>query len=121
MVKVRNRAMRCFGPHGNEAARKSEDARRARVRAQGSHGLDRAAWDVHRARLFGRCEAKAGIEPFGSLVEQVINEEPYASADRVFWIVDNGSSHRGERSVKRLEGKWPNLWRSLVNVLISWT
>jgi hypothetical protein len=68
-----------------------------------------AAWDVHRARLFGRCESKSGIEPFGRMVEQVMREEPYASADRVFWIVDNGSSHRGERSVKRLEGEWPNL------------
>ncbi len=68
-----------------------------------------AAWDVHRARLFGRCERKNGIEPFGRLVEQVMREEPYASADRVFWIVDNGSSHRGERSVRRLEGEWPNL------------
>ncbi len=68
-----------------------------------------AAWDVHRAKLFGRCETKNGIEPFGRLVEQAMKREPYASADRVFWIVDNGSSHRGERSVKRLEGKWPNL------------
>ncbi len=68
-----------------------------------------AAWDVHRASLFGRCESKNGIEPFGRLVEQVMKQEPYASADRVFWIVDNGSSHRGERSVKRLEGEWPNL------------
>ena len=68
-----------------------------------------AAWDVHRAKLFGRCEPNNGIEPFGRLVEQVMREEPYACADRVFWIVDNGSSHRGERSVKRLEGKWPNL------------
>jgi hypothetical protein len=68
-----------------------------------------AAWDVHRARLFGRCEPKNGIEPFGRLVEQVMREEPYASADRVFWIVDNGSSHRGKRSVRRLEGEWPNL------------
>jgi hypothetical protein len=68
-----------------------------------------AAWDVHRARLFGRCESKNGIEPFDSLVEQVMREEPYASADRVFWIVDNGSSHRGERSVNRLQGEWPNL------------
>ena len=80
------------------------------------HGYERggalaymAAWDVHRAKLFGRCEPKNGIEPFGSLVEQVMREEPYASAERVFWIVDNGSSHRGERSVKRLEGAWPNL------------
>ena len=68
-----------------------------------------AAWDVHRAKLFGRCEPKNGIEPFGRLVEEVMKEEPYASADRVFWIVDNGSSHRGERSVKRLQGEWPNL------------
>jgi hypothetical protein len=68
-----------------------------------------AAWDVHRARLFGRCEAKNGIEPFGRLVDEVMSVEPYASAERVFWVVDNGSSHRGERSVKRLQGKWPNL------------
>ncbi len=26
-----------------------------------------AAWDVHRAKLFGRCEPKNGIEPFGRL------------------------------------------------------
>ena len=68
-----------------------------------------AAWDVHRARLFGRCETKNGIAPFGRLVEQVMREEPYASADRVFWVVDNGSSHRGRTSVTRLEGEWPNL------------
>ncbi len=68
-----------------------------------------AAWDVHRAKLFGRCEPKNGIEPFGRLVGEVMREEPYASADRVFWIVDNGSAHRAQRSVKRLEGAWPNL------------
>ena len=55
-----------------------------------------AAWDVHRAKLFGRCEPKTGIEPFGRLVDQVMSAEPYASARRVFWVVDNGSSHRGQ-------------------------
>jgi hypothetical protein len=80
------------------------------------HGYERkgalaylAAWDVHRAKLFGRWEPNNGIEPFGRLVDEVMREEPYASAERVFWIMDNGSSHRGERSVKRLEGEWPNL------------
>jgi hypothetical protein len=34
---------------------------------------------------------------------------PYASAWRVDWIVDNGSSHRGRTSVERLERRWPNL------------
>ncbi len=79
-----------------------------------------AAWDVHRARLFGRCETKNGIEPFGRLVEQVMREEPYASADRVFWVVDNGSSHRGQASVERLEGEWPNLKLVHLPVHASW-
>jgi hypothetical protein len=79
-----------------------------------------AAWDVHRARLFDRCEAKNGIEPFGRLVEQVMSVEPYASADRVFWVVDNGSSHRGDASVKRLEGEWPNLRLIHLPVHASW-
>jgi hypothetical protein len=56
-----------------------------------------AAWDVHRARIFGRCEDKNGIAPFDRLVNQVMSQEPYTSAERVFWIIDNCSSHRGER------------------------
>lgn len=67
-----------------------------------------AAWDVRRGAVIGRCEAK-GIEPFGRLVEQVMTREPYASARRVFWIVDNGSSHRGQRAIDRLQSAWPNL------------
>jgi transposase len=46
-----------------------------------------AAWDVHRGKVFGRCEPTTGIAPFGRLVEQVMSTEPYASANRVFWIV----------------------------------
>jgi DDE superfamily endonuclease len=34
--------------------------------------------------------------------------EPYASARRVFWIVDNGSSHRGSASIQRMTSTWPN-------------
>ena len=56
-----------------------------------------AAYDVHRAKIYGRCEATTGIEPFTALVAQVMTQEPYASADRVFWVVDNGSSHRDRR------------------------
>lgn len=68
-----------------------------------------AAWDVHQAKVFGRCEPKSGIAAFGRLVDEVMSQEPYRSAKRVFWIVDNGSSHRGERSVRRLQQKWPNI------------
>lgn len=68
-----------------------------------------AALDVHRAKLFGRCERKTGIAPFDRLVQQVMTQSPYKQAQRVFWIVDNGSSHRGQRSADRLRVKYPNL------------
>jgi hypothetical protein len=79
-----------------------------------------AAYDVHGARLFGRSEPTTGIEPFGRLVEQVMTTEPYASAKRVFWIVDNGSSHRGQASVNRLEDAWPKLRLIHLPVHASW-
>jgi len=68
-----------------------------------------AAWDVHRASVFGRCELHSGIVAFDQLVDQVMNQSPYAEARRVFWIVDNGSSHRGSRSVDRLQTRHRNL------------
>lgn len=67
-----------------------------------------AAWDVRRGQVTGRCEHTTGIEPFSRLAEQVMTSEPYASAHRVFWIVDNGSSHRGAASAKRMASAWPN-------------
>jgi transposase len=67
-----------------------------------------AAWDVHRGQVAGRCEDTTGIAPFARLAEQVMTTEPYASADRVFWIVDNGSSHRGAASAERMASTWPN-------------
>jgi transposase len=79
-----------------------------------------AAWDVHQARLFGRCEPSTGIQPFGRLVEQVMGSKPYASARRVFWVVDNGSSHRGQASIARLEEARENLRLVHLPVHASW-
>jgi hypothetical protein len=79
-----------------------------------------AAWDVHRAHLFGRCEPTTGIDPFDRLVAQVMTSQPYASARRVFWIVDNGSSHRGQPSVDRLQSRWPTLRLIHLPMHASW-
>jgi hypothetical protein len=79
-----------------------------------------AAWDCHRAKLFGRCEPTTGIAPFGRLVEQVMTTEPYASARRVFWVVDNGSSHRGTASIQRLQGRFKNLRLVHLPLHASW-
>src|SRR5882757_1559582 len=61
-----------------------------------------AAWDVRRGIILGRCEKKTGIQPFGLLVDQVLGQEAYAGATRLFFVVDNGSSHRGQASVERM-------------------
>jgi DDE superfamily endonuclease len=61
-----------------------------------------AAWDVRRGVVLGRCEAKTGIRPFGRLVGQILRQEPYRTAERLFFIVDNGSSHRGQRAIQRM-------------------
>jgi len=79
-----------------------------------------AALDVHRAKLFGRCEERSGVKPFDRLVDDVMSQEPYRSAHRVFWIMDNGSSHRGERAIRRLQSRWPHLVVVHLPVHASW-
>jgi hypothetical protein len=79
-----------------------------------------AAWDVHRAIVFGRCEPKTGKAAFGRLVDQVMDQEPYRSARRVFWIVDNGSSHRGLRAAEELRVRHPRIVIVHTPVHASW-
>jgi hypothetical protein len=79
-----------------------------------------AAWDVRRAKVHGRCERKTGIAPFERLVEQVMTQEPYRSAPRVFWVMDNGSSHRGKPCVERLRQRWPRIIAVHTPVHASW-
>lgn len=79
-----------------------------------------AAYDVHQARVFGCCAPSTGIAPFMTLVEQVMTTEPYASAKRVFWVVDNGSSHRGQTAIDRLAKRFPNAVMVHTPVHASW-
>jgi transposase len=78
------------------------------------------AWDVRRGIPWGRCEPKTGIAAFTRLVDQVMAMEPYRSAPRVFWIVDNGSSHQGTESARRLRDRYPNLILVHTPVHASW-
>jgi transposase len=79
-----------------------------------------AAYDIHRARLFGEVADKTGIEPFMALCNKVMSTEPYKSARRVYWIVDNGSSHNGQRSIERMEAAFPNARLIHLPVHASW-
>jgi transposase len=98
-------------------------ARRMRV----NHEYDRggalaylAAYDVHQATVFGQCAPSTGIEPFMALVQHVMTQQPYASAKRVFWVVDNGSSHRGQAAIDRLAKRFPNAVMVHTPVHASW-
>jgi len=76
--------------------------------------------DLHGAKLFGLYNHTSYIRPFDSLVEQFMSQKPYKEARRVFLIVDNGSAHRGLKSVERLQGKYENLNLIHTPVHASW-
>ena len=79
-----------------------------------------AAYDVHHARVIGHCAPTTGIAPFTALVAKVMTRKPYASARRVFWVVDNGASHRGWTAAARLRDAFPNAVMVHTPVHASW-
>ena len=79
-----------------------------------------AAWDVRRAKVFGLCAETTGIETHHRLVDLVMGQEPYRSAERVFWITDNGSSHRGQVAAERLSRWYSNAIQVYTPVHASW-
>jgi transposase len=79
-----------------------------------------AAYDVHQARVIGRCEPTTGIAPFTRLVNQVMTTEPYASARRVFRVVDNDASHRTWAAAARRNDAWPTAHMVHLPVHASW-
>jgi hypothetical protein len=102
-IQARARRHPCLPPEPGQAMRVEHEYRRRGAWAY------LAALDVFRTKLFGRCEKKTGIVPFHRLVDQVMTQFPYNEARRVFWIMDNGSSHRGAACVKRLVEKYPRI------------
>ena len=79
-----------------------------------------AAWDVQHARIFGLCRDRTGIDSFHELVDLVMTQEPYRSARRVFWVTDNGSSHRGQTSIDRLTQWYSNAIQVHTPIHASW-
>jgi DDE superfamily endonuclease len=79
-----------------------------------------AAWDARRAKIVDRCAPKDGIGPFDALIDQFMGQPPYNKAQRVFLVIDNGSAHRGQRSIDRLQGTWPNLIVVHTPIHASW-
>lgn len=79
-----------------------------------------AALDVFNGTVFGRVDSANGIQPFNQLVHLVMQQEPYTSAGRVFWLVDNGSSHHPSTFPDRLHGLYPNAIAVMLPTHASW-
>jgi transposase len=79
-----------------------------------------AALDVRTGKVFASCPPATGIAPFMTLMGQIMSREPYASAPRVFVIVDNGSDHRGQAAARRLRDAYPNAIMIHTPVHASW-
>jgi transposase len=113
-IQVRRRTQPTVPPGPDQAMRVEHEYERGGVAQY------LAAWDVHRAVVFGRCEQRTGKAAFLRLVDDVMDQEPYRSARRVFWIVDNGSSHRGERAAAELRERHPRVVMVHTPVHASW-
>ena len=80
-----------------------------------------AALDVHTGTVPAAATPKTtGIKPFMALMGQVMSQQPYASAPRLFVIVDNGSDHRGHKAARRLRSAHPNAIMIHTPVHASW-
>ena len=70
--------------------------------------------------VFGETSSRAGIEPFEKALAQVLAQRRYAEAERVFLIVDNGSSHHPRTSPARLQAQHPKLTVVHLPIHSSW-
>lgn len=113
-IQARKRVAKGTGPAPGRARRVEFEYERKGALAY------MAAWDVRQARVFGLCSSMSGIDAYHDLVDLVMSQEPYHSASRVFWITDNGSSHRGQTSRQRLSLWHPNAIQIHTPVHASW-
>lgn len=113
-IQARDRRHRTQAPCTGRAMRVEHEYKRGGAVAY------LAALDVFGGRVMGHVSPKSGIVPFNALIELVMSQEPYASAERVFWIVDNGSSHHPGRFPARLAGMYPNAIAVHLPIHASW-
>jgi len=78
------------------------------------------AWDVFRAKVFGRVAPTASIATFNELVDLVMTQPPYQDSARTFWIVDGGPPHHPSTFPARLQGMYPNAVAVFLPTHSSW-
>jgi hypothetical protein len=76
--------------------------------------------DVFSGQVSGQTSPKSGIEPFEQALAQVLAQRRYADAERIFLIVDNGSSHHPSTSPARIRRQFPQVQVIHLPVHSSW-
>lgn len=66
-----------------------------------------ALLDIGSGRVLHQTVRKNGIAPFRALLEDVVQQEPYRHAQRLFFVVDNGGSHSRQKFQSRLDEWFP--------------
>lgn len=91
---------------------KRREDRRVRVEFEYQrHGTwcYQAFLNVFTGRVYGEAHASNGIETFERTLKNCLAQPPYQEAERVFLIVDNGSSHHPNTSPARIQAQDPRV------------
>jgi hypothetical protein len=86
--------------------------RRARVEFEYErHGTVcyQAFLNVFTGQVYGEVQPSNGIETFERTLAHCLAQPQYAAAERIFLIVDNGSSHHPSTSPTRIRGQHPRV------------
>ena len=66
-----------------------------------------ALLNIFSGQVFHQTVAKSGVDPFMALVRLVVEQEPYRSAERLFFVIDNGGAHHRNTFQARLNETFP--------------
>ena len=100
-IQARRRIHQTFPPSTGSRGQRVEHTYQRRGALTYLAALDIGRRGGRPPRVFGRSEPRGGIASFDRLVWQVMSKEPYASARRVFWIVDKLA-----RTLNAFEHRW---------------
>ena len=66
-----------------------------------------AGRNISTGQVYHRFVNSSNMDNFRKFVREVMEQEPFKSANRVFWIVDNGSCHKPSTFGNWLAEAWP--------------
>ena len=79
-----------------------------------------ACLDVHSGQVFGQCYARKRRVEVEAFVNELLGREPYASAKRIHFILDNGSSQHPNTFPQWMKAHHPKVRLHYLPTHASW-